>query len=46
MSILPEEAAYSSGFNDEKYFMKMFRKYEGITPTQYKNAFHRRLINS
>lgn len=41
-----KEAAYSSGFNDEKYFMKMFRKYEGITPTQYKNAFHRRLINS
>lgn len=35
-----KEAAYSSGFSDEKYYMKMFKKYEGITPSQYKNAFH------
>lgn len=32
-----KEAAFSCGFNDEKYFMKMFRKHEGMTPMQYKN---------
>lgn len=34
-----KEAAFSCGFNDEKYFMKMFRKHEGMTPMQYKNYF-------
>ncbi len=32
-----KEAAYSSGFNDEKYYMKIFKQFEGITPLQYKN---------
>lgn len=40
-----KEAAYSCGFHDEKYYMKMFRKYEGITPLQYKTAFHKKRIN-
>ncbi len=34
-----KEAAYACGFSDEKYFMKVFKKQEGLTPTQYKNAF-------
>ena len=34
-----KEAAYSCGFSDEKYFMRIFKQYEGVTPTQYKNAF-------
>lgn len=30
------EAAYSCGFPDEKYFMKVFKKYKKITPTEYR----------
>lgn len=30
--------AYSCGFADEKYFMKVFKKMEGSTPGQYKNG--------
>ena len=40
-----KETAYSCGFEDEKYFMKIFKKLEGITPTQYKQAFSRKNIN-
>lgn len=42
-----KEVAYSCGFSDEKYYMKTFKKLEGMTPTQYKIAFNRkRIINS
>lgn len=34
-----KEAAFSCGFNDEKYFMRMFKKCEGMTPLEYRNAF-------
>ena len=37
-----KEAAYSCGFSDEKYFMKVFKELEGMTPTQYKNSFERK----
>lgn len=40
-----KEAAFSCGFSDEKYFMKVFRELEGMTPTQYKNSFGRKNIN-
>jgi AraC-like DNA-binding protein len=40
-----KEVGYSCGFTDEKYFMKTFKKMEGITPTQYKKAFTRKKIN-
>ena len=33
-----KEAAYSCGFPDEKYFMKVFKKFEGMTPTEYKKT--------
>lgn len=29
------EVAYKVGFNDEKYFSMVFKKYEGMTPSQY-----------
>lgn len=29
------EVAYCSGFNDLSYFIKMFKKYKGITPKKY-----------
>lgn len=34
-----KEVAYSCGFSDEKYFMKVFKALEGKTPTEYKNYF-------
>ena len=34
-----KEAAYSCGFSDEKYFMKVFREVVGMTPTAYKNTY-------
>lgn len=40
-----KEAAYSCGFSDEKYYMKIFKKLEGMTPAQYKKAFTRKMIN-
>ncbi len=30
------EAAYESGFNELSYFSKIFKKYKGITPGQYR----------
>lgn len=33
------------GFEDEKYFMKLFKKCEGLTPTQYRDAFYKTRIN-
>lgn len=29
------EAAYQCGFNDSSYFVKIFKKFKGITPRQY-----------
>lgn len=40
-----KETAYSCGFSDEKYFMKIFRQLEGTTPTQYRKAFCKKYIN-
>lgn len=40
-----KEAAYSCGFSDEKYYMKTFKKIEGMTPSEYKKAFTRKMIN-
>lgn len=40
-----KEVSYSCGFMDEKYFMKVFKKKEGLTPTEYKSAFFKKNIN-
>lgn len=32
-----KEAAYSCGFPDEKYFMRLFRRLEGVTPSQFRS---------
>lgn len=40
-----KEAAFSCGFSDEKYFMKVFKQFEGVTPSQYRNSFTRKNIN-
>ncbi|MGP4042083.1 AraC family transcriptional regulator [Gracilibacillus sp. D59] len=33
------------GIEDEKYFMRLFKKYEKITPTEYRKAFVRTHLN-
>lgn len=33
------EVAYEVGFSDPKYFSKSFKKYFGVLPTEYKEAF-------
>ncbi|MGN1339554.1 MAG: AraC family transcriptional regulator [Oscillospiraceae bacterium] len=40
-----KEAAFSCGFSDDKYFMKVFKQLEGITPMQFKSSFGRKNIN-
>ncbi len=32
-----KEAAFSCGFSDEKYFMKIFKQSEGVTPATFRN---------
>lgn len=39
-SSLPiDEIAYQCGFSDSKAFFKVFKKMEGLTPTQYRSTF-------
>lgn len=40
-----KETAYSCGFADEKYFVRVFKQYEGITPSEYRKTFSRKNIN-
>ena len=32
-----KEITFAVGFNSQNYFTKVFKKYCGITPTEYKN---------
>ena len=40
-----KEIAYMLGFKDEKHFMKLFQKYEQLTPTEFRNAFYKTKLN-
>jgi YesN/AraC family two-component response regulator len=35
-----KEIGFQVGFSDEKYFMKVFKKLEGLSPSQYRHAFY------
>ncbi|WP_251570671.1 helix-turn-helix domain-containing protein [Neobacillus cucumis] len=37
--------AHLIGINDERYFMRLFKKYEKVTPTEYRQAYHRIPLN-
>lgn len=41
-----KEISYTLGFSDEKYFMKLFKAYENITPTEFRNSYYRTHLNS
>lgn len=41
-----KEIAYSLGFKDERYFMKLFKKHEQITPTKFRNTYSNIYINN
>lgn len=40
-----KEISRHAGFNDDKHFMKLFKKFEDVTPTQYRNAYFRKNSN-
>jgi AraC-like DNA-binding protein len=34
------DIAYETGFGDQSYFIKQFRKQMGITPARYRRLYH------
>jgi AraC-like DNA-binding protein len=41
-----KEISKAIGIEDEKYFMRLFKKYENVTPTEYRTAFYRTHMNN
>ncbi len=41
-----KEIARDIGIRDEKYFMKLFKKYERLTPSEFRKAFFRTHMNN
>ena len=41
-----QEAMYKSGYNDDKSFRNMFKKYSGITPLEYRKKYNREMAFS
>ena len=40
-----QEIAYESGFSDEKYFMRVFKKHLDLTPTAFRNTYTKQKMN-
>ena len=41
-----KEVAFNLGFSDDKYFLKVFKAYMDMTPSQYRNTYCNMHINS
>ncbi|MCM3030447.1 MULTISPECIES: AraC family transcriptional regulator [unclassified Niallia] len=41
-----KEIAFELRFDDEKYFMKLFKSYEGITPSKFRDAYTKTYTNT
>ncbi len=41
-----KQIAYMLHFQDEKYFMKLFKQQEGMTPSQYRDAYPNTYMNT
>jgi AraC-like DNA-binding protein len=41
-----KQIADSVGFQDEKYFMRLFKRYVKMTPTEYRQAYHKLHMNN
>jgi two-component system response regulator YesN len=39
-SLSIKEICYLVGYSDPNYFSKVFKKYEGVTPTEYRDKLH------
>ena len=39
------DIALKVGYNDSKYFVRLFKRFEGISPTQFRNIYFRKHIN-
>lgn len=37
------EVMYSSGYNDDKTFRNLFKRYSGLTPLEYRNKYNREM---
>ncbi|SDX57577.1 AraC family transcriptional regulator [Paenibacillus sp. PDC88] len=45
-SLSIKEVAEESGYPDEKYFMRLFKRTVNMTPTQFRNAYHQTFMNN
>jgi AraC-like DNA-binding protein len=41
-----KELSSELGFSDDKYFLRLFKQYEKITPREYRRAYHRFHMNN
>ncbi|MGF7048660.1 AraC-like DNA-binding protein [Paenibacillus sp. DS2015] len=40
-----QQISHEVGISDEKYFMKLFKAYEGMTPTDFRRAYYQTFMN-
>lgn len=41
-----KEISYEIGYHDEKYFMKVFRNLENVSPTEYRKSYYKMHFNT
>jgi AraC-like DNA-binding protein len=45
-SLSVKEVAYELGFNNEKYFLRVFKQITSITPTKFRNSYSKTYLNN